>query len=320
MRRVLITGATGFLGGALVRHLAGQGWQVTAAGRDASKLAALKTTGCAVLAQDLAQAPIYNVSADAVVHCAALSSPFGRLADFHAANVLATQNALNTARRSGAERFVQISSPTVYFAMRDQEGVRETLPLPKPINHYALTKAAADHAVMATSDLHTTILRPRGIYGAGDTALLPRMMAAARRGPLPLLRKGAASIDLTHVSDVCRAIEAALGATTASGDVFNISGGEPLSVRHIVDSACARLGVNARWRALPLPPLRLIARTLEGVNARLPHQPEPRITPYTLGLFAYRQSLDISKAQAQLNWSPEVSFETGLARTFSEAP
>ncbi|MGH1370070.1 MAG: NAD-dependent epimerase/dehydratase family protein [Maritimibacter sp.] len=313
MARVLITGASGFLGGALSRHLAREGWDVLASGRDREKL---ETLPCDTIAHDLAHGPLPSGPIDALVHCAALSSPSGPLADFEAANVIGTQNALLTAQQNGAVKFVHVSSPTVYFAMRDQEHVVETFPLPPPINHYARTKAKAETLVRNAPDLAPVILRPRGIYGAGDTALLPRMSAAAKSGPLPLLRGGVASIDLTHVSDVCAAIQAALTITEAANHTFNISSGEPLLVRDIVARACAPLGITPRWRSLPMGAARVLARALEATCAALPHQPEPRITPYTLGLFAYRQSLDISKAHKLLGWSPRMTFEAGLAETF----
>ncbi|MEP6564856.1 MAG: NAD-dependent epimerase/dehydratase family protein, partial [Mesorhizobium sp.] len=159
--------------------------------------------------------------------------------------------------------------------------------------------------------------RPRGIFGAGDRALLPRLLQAARRRPLPLFRDGQARIDLTHVDDVVDAILAALAAGgSAEGQIFNISGGEVLPVRRIADEACARAGFSARWRKMPLWPAMLAAGVMEAVALRLPGQPEPAVTRYGLGLFAYAQSLDISKASRMLGWAPKVSFEDGLDRTF----
>ena len=319
--RVLVTGATGFLGGALTRSLIARGDSVVALGRNPAKLAALAEPGVTTIEADLArgQAAIPGAigELDAVVHCAALSTQWAPRAAFEAANVTGTETALAVARRSGARRFVNISSPTVYFALRDSEGVSETASLPPAINDYAATKAEAERRVLAERDLSPISLRPRGIYGKGDSALLPRLIAAAERGPLPLLRGGAASIDLTHVSDVVSAIEAALVAgPDLSGEVFNISGGEALPVRQIVEAAAARAGINVTWRRLPLTPVLAAARAIELANRVIPLRREPRLTRYAVGLFAYRQSLDITKAERVLGWSPKVRLQEGLDLTF----
>jgi len=324
MRRVLVTGASGFLGAHIVARLAADGMQVVAQGRDVGRCAALEADGHAVVRRDLSQPLDADAGAafgelGAIVHCAALSAPFGRLADFQAANVTATRNLVDFAHRQGVRRFVQISSPSVCFAFRDQLGVPEDMALPEPVNAYALTKRQGEEIVLAASGIGPVILRPRGIYGAGDRALLPRLLAAARR-PLPLFRDGQARIDLTHVDDVVEAVVAALEAgSSADGQIFNVSGGEVLPVRRIAETACARAGVAARWRKMPLWPAMLAAGAMEAVALRLPGRPEPPVTRYGLGLFAYAQSLDISKAARMLGWAPKVSFEEGLDRTFGKA-
>ena len=318
--RVLVTGATGFLGGALLRHLRDKGFDTVALGRDAARCDRLEAAGFTTLRTDLSRPDPLLADRigglDAMVHCAALSSPWGRLSAFRTANVEGTRNALDLAARLGARRFVNISSPTVYFELRDKENVGETAPLPPPINAYARTKMEAERLVSARADLGPINLRPRGIYGAGEETLLPRLIAAARRGPLPLMRGGRASIDLTHVDDVVAAIAAALSSDPAlSGETFNISGGEPLAVHAIVEQTCAALGEPVRWRRMPFRPALLAARLAYAASLARPVAKEPLVTPYTLSLFAFRQSLDITKAKRMLGWQPKIPFMQGLAMT-----
>ncbi|AZO31250.1 NAD(P)-dependent oxidoreductase [Mesorhizobium sp. M1B.F.Ca.ET.045.04.1.1] len=320
---VLVTGASGFLGSHVLARLAASGTLALGLGRDAARCAALEAAGHRIIRHDLAQ-PLDGACdprldrVERIIHCAALSSPFGRLQDFVAANVAATLNLVDFAKRQGTSRFVHISSPSVCFAFRDQLGLTEDTALPDPVNHYARTKREAEKLVLAAPAVHPVVLRPRGIYGAGDRALLPRLLKAAKSRPLPLFRGGKASIDLTHVDDVVDAVIAVLTAPKeAEGQIFNISGGEVLPVRRIADEACVRAGLKARWRPMPLLPAMLAAGLMETVALRLPGRPEPPVTRYGLGLFAYAQSLDLSKARRVLGWTPKISFEEGLDRTFA---
>lgn len=318
--RILVTGATGFLGGTLIRHLGARGFNAVGLGRDEARCRALQDAGFTTVRADLSRSVLHLAGAigrvDAVVHCAALSAPWGRLAAFRAANVEGTRNALDLAEELGARRFVNISSPTVYFEMKDKIAVTEAASLPRPINAYARTKAEAEQLVLARPKIGPVNLRPRGIYGAGEETLLPRLIAAARLGPLPLLRSGAAAIDLTHVDDVVAAIEAALNADAAiEGETFNISGGDMVLVRQLVERVCAALGISLRWKRVPFYPALLLARLAEIASLARPVPKEPVVTPYTLGLFAFRQSLDISKAQRMLGWQPRISLDEGLAMT-----
>jgi nucleoside-diphosphate-sugar epimerase len=317
---ILVTGATGFLGGALVRHLKARGLPVLAMGRDAERCAALRAEGFPVLTHDLGTPFPPPGPLSAIIHCAARSSPHGRVIEFGRANVTATANLLAMARAQGVERFVFISSSSVSFQPRDQLLVREDSPLPPPFNAYAASKQAAEKLVLAARDLNPVILRPRGIYGLGDTALLPRLLRAARRGPLPLLRKGQGRIDLTHVDDVISAIMATLQGQPRTDRVYNISGGEVLPITGIVGKACALAGVTPRWRPMPLGPLMAAAGMAEAICRALPGSPEPAVTRYGLALFAYAQSLDLGRAREELGWAPQVSFDEGLRRTFPKGP
>ena len=320
---VLVTGASGFLGLHVLERLASMGMPAVGLGRDAERCDALQRAGHMVIRHDLSL-PFDAMTeprlgrVEKIIHCAALSSPFGRLRDFVAANVTATQNLVGFAKRQEVGRFVHISSPSVCFAFRDQLGLTEDALLPEPVNHYARTKREAEMIVLGAPEIHPVVLRPRGIYGAGDRALLPRLIKAAASRPLPVFRGGRAAIDLTHVDDVVDAVVAALAAPTdAEGQVFNVSGGDMLPVRRIADEACGRVGLKPRWRPMPLMPAMLAAGLMEAVAIRLPRRPEPPVTRYGLGLFAYAQSLDISKAKRVLGWAPKIAFEQGLDRTFA---
>lgn len=316
---VLVTGATGFLGGRLVRMLHSNGVPCIALGRNPQACAELRALGIPVIEHDLTRPLRAFGPVGAIVHCAALSAAFGARRDFVAANVTATERLADFAANCAVERVVHVSSPTVYFAMRDQLDVREDMTLPRPINAYANTKKQGEDIMLGARGFRCIVLRPRGIYGPGDTTLLPSLLQAAARGPLPLLRDGRAQIDLTYVDDVIGAIHAALRAPSdAYGQIYNVSGGEVIPIRDIVDTVCRMAGVPVRWRPTPFKTALVAAQAMEWASHILPSRAPPVVTRYTLGLFAFAQSLDVSKAKAHLGWKPETDFATGLHRTFAK--
>lgn len=319
MTRVVVSGATGFLGMRLCARLKTQGCEVLGLGRDEVRGAALTSTlGVPFEAVDLASLSAIRSwrNADAFVHAAALSSAWGPREAFERANVAGTRNAIAIASALGARRFVFVSSPSIYFRFCDQTGVREGASLPVPVNDYAATKVIAEDLVRGAG-LNSIILRPRGIYGPGDTALLPRLVRAAAK-PLPLLRKGRAVTDLTYVDDVVDAIFHALTAPDIlGGHTYNISSGEAVAIRDIITQSAAAAGITARFQGLPVAIAMAAARTAEMIARRRKDQPEPLVTAYGMGILAYSQTLDISAARAELGFRPRFDFAEGLRRTFA---
>ena len=318
--RILVTGAGGFLGGVVARRLVDRGDEVVALGRSERSLEGVRSARCETAIADLTDRnAVARLSAigpiDAIVHCAGLSSNWGTRAAFAANNIAATENLVCVLPKLGRPHVVFISSSSVYFAFRDQFGVGEAQPLPRPVNDYGWSKREAEVRVRAQPN--ATIIRPRGIYGAGDTALLPRLLRAARRGPLPLFRGGKAVIDLTHVDDVAASVAAVLDARAVTvGKTYNVSGGEPLRVVEIIERAAERTGTTVRWRSLPWPLAKAGLSALEaGHRAFRPHV-EPIATTYSAGLLAFSQTLDISAIARDTGWRPAIPFAEGLDRTF----
>ncbi|MCF6443739.1 NAD(P)-dependent oxidoreductase [Nereida sp. MMG025] len=328
MSRVLVTGATGFLGGACLRKLRARGYDVVATGRNPKLCAALKVEGITTICADLGDAKPQELAAalgaeriTAVLHCAGLSAPFGRLSAFMTSNVSATRTLLAASKAVGVGRFVYVSSPTVGFAFRDCLNQSEDMPRPRPVNYYAKTKAIAENLVLDAADVGPVVLRPRGLYGQGERTLLPRMLRAAQAGPLPVFRDGVACMDLTHIDDAVDACVAALGAgDQAEGEIINVSGGDVRGVREIVDRACAKMEFAPRWRKAPLRPALALAGLLERAALLRATPAEPRVTRYSIGLFAYAQSLNLEKAACLLQWHPRIDFDEGLERTFARSP
>ncbi|MDR2207754.1 MAG: NAD-dependent epimerase/dehydratase family protein [Azoarcus sp.] len=321
----LITGATSGLGRNAVAQLAMMGRAVRATGRDLRVGEALRAQGIEFIPADLTMAQDEVLERlldgiDTVWHCAALSSPWGDYRDFHAANVVATARLAHAAALKGVRRFVHISTPSLYFDFRHRTNIPETFRAARYANHYASTKAHAEDSIrtIATSHPETTfvLLRPRGIFGPHDRVLLPRILRILRErhGRLPLPRGGAALLDLTYTENVVHAmLLATFCDDIVSGEVFNITNGEPTRLRDVLEALLAPLGVRYRIVTPPYPVLDVAARAMEAFAAF--SGKEPALTRYAVGALNYDMTLDITKARRVLGYEPVVKLTDGIDAT-----
>ncbi|WKK72664.1 NAD-dependent epimerase/dehydratase family protein [Rathayibacter oskolensis] len=318
-RRVLVTGATGFLGGYAVREFLASGDEVIASGRNPAALERLRSEGAETIEADLAQLAAMPVQADVLVHSAALSSPWGRWSEFHEANVAGTEAMIDLAQRSRIRRFVFVSSPSIYSARRHRIGVREEDVDPESrMSLYIRSKIEAERllqAALAAGRIEElVILRPRGLIGVGDPSLIPRFIAASRRRGIPLFDGGRNVVDVTCVENAARALVLAASAPVTPGSVYNITNGEPQPFGDLLDRFFDAMGETPRYLTVDLRVLSALAVLLEKVYALLPRGTEPPFTRYTVATLAYAQTLDISRARSELGYEPTVPLAEGIRR------
>ncbi|WP_064747092.1 NAD-dependent epimerase/dehydratase family protein [Lysobacter firmicutimachus] len=327
-RRIVVTGATGFLGGALARHLAAaRPWdRVLGLGRDAVRGRALQAQGVEFAALDLTDAAaVHRVlrGADIVVHAAALSSPWGRRADFVAANVDASEHVAEACVAHQVRRLVHISTPGIYHDGRPHRNIREDQPLPaRAVNDYAATKLIAERRLLArcaAGGVAAIALRPRAIFGPGDSAILPRLADALRRGRLPRLGAEDCEVDLTYVDNAVDAIVLAMDASwRLAGRVYNISNGEPVRIWSVIDRLADALSLPRPQRRLPRPLVLALASAVEAGYRRLRPDREPPLLRYGIELLSVDMTLDIGRARTELGYRPRVGMDEALNRTLAE--
>jgi nucleoside-diphosphate-sugar epimerase len=191
--------------------------------------------------------------------------------------------------------------------------VREDEPLPPPVNDYAATKSEAERLVRASAS-PAVILRPRGIFGAWDETLLPRLLRLLRRRRFPLFNGGDALIDLTHVDNVVDAIMLALALPATTCETFNVSNGQPRRAADLFAGLARTFGLPWHPRHVPLAAGLALARACE-LAGRAARGWEPPITRYSVGTVAFSQTLDLRHARERLGYLPRVDLDDGIART-----
>ncbi|RYD32565.1 MAG: NAD-dependent epimerase/dehydratase family protein, partial [Verrucomicrobiaceae bacterium] len=250
-----------------------------------------------------------------VFHCAARSSPWGRRTDFLRDNVQATANVAAACGKHGVRRLVHVSTPSIYFEERDRFDLTEaSVPARHPINDYARTKRMAEDIVNAAG-CETVILRPRAVFGPGDTSLFPRLLRAAGQGGFPLIGPRDPLVEVTWVGNVVDALTAAAVSPPAAGRSFNITNGEPWPREKLLSHLFRAAGLPWRPRRIPLRKARWAAMALEAGSRLLTGgRWEPPLTRYSAGVLAFSQTFDLTAARSVLDYKPRVSVEEGLQR------
>lgn len=312
--KIIITGATGGLGRNLLAYLKNKEIQSLNLGRNLEIGKNLPHFKFCELSDKKSVFQSFE-NADCVVHCAALSSPWGAYEEFYLHNVKATQNIIEACKYYEIPKIIFISSSSVYFEFRDNLNIKEDFIPKKFVNYYAKTKFLAEQECL-NSSLKSIILRPRGIFGEYDSVLIPRIARLAKKGFLPLVKNKEILCDVTYAQNVAHAIFLALNANLEEKNIFNISNNEPLSLKEIYEKVALILNLDIKFKDFSLQNLKFLA-TLSELGAKLKFYKEPILTHYALGLMSYSQTLDISKAKEKLNYSPIYSIEEGLKRYVS---
>lgn len=320
--KVLVTGATSGLGRSLAENLSKEDYEVIATGRNKEIGKLLEEGNMTFLPCDLSSEKLnlnqFN-NITCIVHCAALSSPWGPYHDFYKANVLATQNIIDMCHQFEIPRLIHISTPSVYFNFQNRLNIKEEDILPtKPVNHYVKTKLLAEDLVKQayTQGIETICFRPRGIIGPYDKAIIPRLFRLYKNQQLPLIEGGKAMIDCSCVDNVIAAIKLALRTThsAAIGKTYNISNGAPITIKKLVTLLFNAHQLECHIKSVRFPTAYLFAVFSEWACKILPIPLEPMLTRYSVGVMAKSQSLDISLARSLLNYEPLVSIQEAIEK------
>ena len=320
-KKILITGASGFVGGRLLKSLTTTypDALVLGTGRRNDRQAEFAALGCQYQPGDLvnfADCERLVAGADVIIHCAGLSSPWGTYSEFYAANVQSTLNLLQTAQAQGTQRFILISTPSVYFNYQDRFNLKESDPLPNPmVNHYAVTKYQAEQETLKLNrpDFETIALRPRAIIGAEDAVIFPRVLRAYEEGRLKIVGDGKNIVDMTCASNLIAAVEACLKAEhSAFGEVYNITNGEPKPLWETIGHFLQALDLPPITKKIPKRLALMAASLNEFVHRYFLGGREPALTRYSIGILSTAMTMDISKAREKLGYQPVQTTLEGI--------
>jgi nucleoside-diphosphate-sugar epimerase len=310
-RRAVVTGAGGFIGGAVCARLAKEGAEVTALDVDPAAEQRVAATGAAFVQADVGDREALGHAlkgSEMVVHTAARVHEWGEMEDFVRVNVAGTANVLDAASAGGAERVVHISSVVVYGyespLEQDETAFRRAHGIP-----YIDTKSASDRLACRRGAI---VLRPGDVYGPRSVPWVLRPLEMARAGRLALPDAGDGLMLPLYVDDLAEAVVLALGAGQP-GEPYAICDDHSRVTFQEHFNRLARMAGATEARRLPRPLLELVGQIMEAWSRA--RGQTPAFSARSATFVDRRGTVSAAKARGELGWEPLVPYEEGMRRT-----
>lgn len=306
---VLVTGAGGFIGGALMRHLRARG--IEAIGID------LQGDGHEVHAGDIARPETFGHllgRAGVVVHAAALVTNALDDAEMWRGNVLAARNLVAAAMAHGVRRFVQVSSIVVYGNAATGE-LDEEHPVHAHGGSYVTTKLAAEHVVLAASVQHgieVVVVRPGDVYGPGSRPWVVEPLKLIRQRQFLLPANGKGCFRPVFIDDLVRGIAAAALRPEAAGQIVNLSCDGYVTTREFFSHHHRWLG---RSGPLCVPTSLGWGIAEASFRAMRAFGVRSEASGATMLQLTSRAWFSNRKAAVVLDWRPEIPLDEGMRRS-----
>jgi dihydroflavonol-4-reductase len=318
--RILVTGATGFIGCHLAQLLATQGHEVVATGRpeNAAELArAERVRHAGILLRtgsllDKGFAEELLGECEAVIHLAGAQHE-GNVPDayFRDVNVLGIRMLLDAAVRRGVRRFVYGSTIQIYGSASQGELDEESAP--RPENIYGVTKLEAERVTAEfSSQIEICVVRISETYGPGDLRLL-KLFRAIDRGTFVMIGSGQNLRQVIYVDDLAKGLILAAQHPAAVGETFVFAGSEVMTTTVMVRQIAEALGRRPSSKRLPVWPFRAAAAFLEATLR--PLEIQPPLTQRRLNFFTKSFHFSTRKSTRLLGFVPQVQFAAGAAAT-----
>jgi nucleoside-diphosphate-sugar epimerase len=317
--KILVTGATGFIGTAIVKELKAQGHEVTALARKTSKIDGLKNENIPIVYGDINDPESLKRAfqgQQAVVHTAAYVSDWGTKKDYIRGIYQGTQNVLEALVAAGVRRLIFFSSVVVFGGVANV-AINETFPLKPMVGWYTKAKIMAENLIQGYIQkklLDITIVHPPWVYGEGDRTFIPAMVQAIEGGYMMFFRSGGRhAIEINYVGNIAAAVAFMIDNPATYGERYILADDPKITFREFVNTVAKKLGRPEVRVSLPYPLAYLTAACMEALYRILGIKNRPFLTRMAVYLLGNNIMYDTSKLKA-LGFKQRYTFEEVIRR------
>jgi len=312
--KIFVTGASGFIGGAITKNLS-ESHDVYCMSRSEKSDSVIHSIGGLPIRCELNQVTHEHLrGCDVVIHCAAFVKQWGTREEFWKNTVDGTAQLLEVARSAGIARFIYLGTEAVYFHGQHMLNLDETMPYPESTPFlYPETKAAAEKLVLEanTPGFATISIRPRFVWGPGDKTILPVVIKAVKRNMYLWIDHGHAKTVTTHIDNVVHAVNLVL-IKGRGGDAYFVTDDEPTTVREFLTALLDTQGIKITGMSIPSFVARMLGFAIESMWRLLHLKSEPPLTYFAASMASSECTININKARTELGYAPIITIEQGL--------
>jgi len=322
--KVFVTGGSGFVGRNLLAALHGRGDTVVALARSLGAMQTVRDLGAEPLAGDLVDVEAMTAGmagAAAVFHCAAKVEDWGDSAEFQRVNVEGTAHVIEAARAAGVRRMVHVSTEAVLADGTPIHDADETRPrATRPIGLYPASKSGAEAVALAGNrdGLEVVVVRPRFIWGKGDTAILPKIVEVMQKGQFAWIGGGRFLTSTCHVRNVCEGMLLA-AERGRGGEIYFLTDGAPVEFRSFITAMAATQGADPGERVAPRWLIYAFAAGSEFAWRAFKLKGRPMVSRTAVILTGEQVTVNDAKARRELGYASLVTREAGLAEMVASA-
>lgn len=319
MEKVLITGATGFIGGNLVKANLEKGHRVRAfVLPDDPKTKELDALGVEIVTGDIRDPDSVNRAVqgmDRVFHTAAVVTDWAPKQLFQDVTVKGTENVCRAALSAKVARMVDISTNDV-FGTDESIFMDESLPLSPWGEPYPDTKIEAEKITWEyhRQGLPVTMVYPCWVFGEGDQTFVPLLADAIIKRDMLFWRKDVL-VWPTYIGNLVDLLMTIAVDDRAVGQGYLVHDGRSITLQAFCDQIAQALGVEPVRRQIPYFVAYAAAVVLETLWRMLGKKQRPLLTTYTVKNLGSRLKFTIAKAERELGWKPPISYDEGFRRT-----
>lgn len=315
MKKIFITGASGFIGSQIVKRL-GSKYEFYAMARSEKSAQKVKNIGAKPVLCELGKVNLEHIDdCEIIIHSAAFVKEWGTRAEFWKTTVEGTKQLLEVAKKNKVKQFLHISTEALLFTGQDLENIDETYPYPQKSRFlYSESKLEAEKLALSHNQngvFEVSVIRPRLVWGPGDLTILPNLIEKIKSKNFMWVNQGSNFTSSTHIYNLVEGVRLLLE-NWKPGEVYFITDKETNTYKDFLTQYVQTQNINPSHKSISKFWVRRVANIVEFIWKTFMLKSDPPITRFTAYMLSSNFVLSHEKASKDLGYQPIISVEEGM--------